>query len=116
MVQFTKLRLTGFKSFVDSTELVIDSGLTGIVGIRIEGYPVSRTDWKLAGARDHGAGIRVNALRPVLGPSGPRPDGDAAIGGALGQSHPGSTKADRCGNGECEHRSEKQTHVGSDMA
>ena len=32
MVQFTKLRLTGFKSFVDSTELVIDSGLTGIVG------------------------------------------------------------------------------------
>jgi len=32
LVQFTKLRLTGFKSFVDSTELVIDSGLTGIVG------------------------------------------------------------------------------------
>ena len=32
MVQFTKLRLTGFKSFVDSTELLIDRGLTGIVG------------------------------------------------------------------------------------
>ncbi|HEX4570464.1 MAG TPA: chromosome segregation protein SMC [Dongiaceae bacterium] len=32
MVQFTKLRLSGFKSFVDSTELVIDTGLTGIVG------------------------------------------------------------------------------------
>ena len=32
MVQFTKLRLTGFKSFVDPTELVIDPGLTGIVG------------------------------------------------------------------------------------
>ncbi|MGH6959732.1 MAG: AAA family ATPase, partial [Dongiaceae bacterium] len=32
MVQFTKLRLSGFKSFVDSTELLIESGLTGIVG------------------------------------------------------------------------------------
>ncbi len=32
MVQFTRLRLSGFKSFVDSTELVIDAGLTGIVG------------------------------------------------------------------------------------
>ena len=32
MVQFTKLRLTGFKSFVDPTELLIHPGLTGIVG------------------------------------------------------------------------------------
>lgn len=32
MVEFTKLRLTGFKSFVDSTELLIQPGLTGIVG------------------------------------------------------------------------------------
>ncbi|HET6223009.1 MAG TPA: chromosome segregation SMC family protein, partial [Dongiaceae bacterium] len=32
MVQFTKLRLTGFKSFVDPTELLIEPGLTGIVG------------------------------------------------------------------------------------
>jgi chromosome segregation protein len=31
-VQFTKLRLTGFKSFVDATELDIAPGLTGIVG------------------------------------------------------------------------------------
>ena len=31
-MQFTKLRLTGFKSFVDSTELLIEPGLTGIVG------------------------------------------------------------------------------------
>src|SRR5689334_25141190 len=31
-MQFAKLRLTGFKSFVDPTELVIDPGLTGIVG------------------------------------------------------------------------------------
>jgi chromosome segregation protein len=31
-MQFTKLRLTGFKSFVDSTELWIEPGLTGIVG------------------------------------------------------------------------------------
>ncbi|MBM3572320.1 MAG: hypothetical protein FJX52_08170, partial [Alphaproteobacteria bacterium] len=29
---FSKLRLTGFKSFVDSTELSISPGLTGIVG------------------------------------------------------------------------------------
>ncbi len=31
-MQFTKLRLTGFKSFVDPTELRIEPGLTGIVG------------------------------------------------------------------------------------
>ncbi|MEM6944560.1 MAG: AAA family ATPase, partial [Pseudomonadota bacterium] len=31
-MQFTKLRLEGFKSFVDPTELVIESGLTGVVG------------------------------------------------------------------------------------
>ncbi|MEO1612609.1 MAG: AAA family ATPase, partial [Pseudomonadota bacterium] len=29
---FTKLRLQGFKSFVDPTELVIAPGLTGVVG------------------------------------------------------------------------------------
>lgn len=32
MVQFTKLRLQGFKSFVEPTELEIGKGLTGIVG------------------------------------------------------------------------------------
>ena len=32
MVQFKKLRLTGFKSFVEGTELEIGQGLTGIVG------------------------------------------------------------------------------------
>ena len=32
MVQFTKLRLSGFKSFVENTELEIGQGLTGIVG------------------------------------------------------------------------------------
>ena len=32
MVQFRKLRLSGFKSFVDPTEIDIDKGLTGIVG------------------------------------------------------------------------------------
>jgi len=31
-VYFTKLRLTGFKSFVDPTDLVISDGLTGVVG------------------------------------------------------------------------------------
>jgi len=31
-VQFTKLRLNGFKSFVDPTDLVIAAGLTGVVG------------------------------------------------------------------------------------
>jgi len=31
-VKFEKLRLTGFKSFVDSTEFRIDPGLTGVVG------------------------------------------------------------------------------------
>ena len=32
MVQFTKLRLSGFKSFVEPTELSIERGITGIVG------------------------------------------------------------------------------------
>ncbi len=32
MVGFTKLRLSGFKSFVDPTELLIEPGLTGVVG------------------------------------------------------------------------------------
>ncbi|PKQ12520.1 MAG: chromosome segregation protein SMC [Alphaproteobacteria bacterium HGW-Alphaproteobacteria-1] len=31
-MQFTRLRLTGFKSFVDPTDLVISEGLTGVVG------------------------------------------------------------------------------------
>ncbi len=31
-MHFSKLRLHGFKSFVDPTELVIEAGLTGIVG------------------------------------------------------------------------------------
>jgi chromosome segregation protein len=31
-VNFSKLKLTGFKSFVDPTELLIETGLTGIVG------------------------------------------------------------------------------------
>ncbi len=32
MIQFTKLRLSGFKSFVDACELVIEPGMTGVVG------------------------------------------------------------------------------------
>lgn len=32
MVQFNKVRLTGFKSFVEPTELLIEPGMTGIVG------------------------------------------------------------------------------------
>jgi len=32
LLQFTKLRLTGFKSFVEPTELLIEPGMTGIVG------------------------------------------------------------------------------------
>ena len=31
-MQFTKLRLSGFKSFVDPTELDLGPGMTGIVG------------------------------------------------------------------------------------
>ncbi len=31
-MQFTRLRLNGFKSFVDPTDLVISAGLTGVVG------------------------------------------------------------------------------------
>ena len=32
MLSFTKLRLSGFKSFVDNTDLLIEPGMTGIVG------------------------------------------------------------------------------------
>jgi len=31
-LQFSKLRLNGFKSFVDPTDLIIADGLTGVVG------------------------------------------------------------------------------------
>ncbi|MBT3700150.1 MAG: AAA family ATPase, partial [Alphaproteobacteria bacterium] len=31
-MQFTRLRLSGFKSFVDPTELMIEPGMTGVVG------------------------------------------------------------------------------------
>ncbi len=31
-MQFTNLRLTGFKSFVDPTEVPVQPGITGIVG------------------------------------------------------------------------------------
>ena len=32
MLRFNKIKLSGFKSFVDQTELVIEDGLTGVVG------------------------------------------------------------------------------------
>ena len=31
-MRFSKLRLTGFKSFADPTDLIISDGLTGVVG------------------------------------------------------------------------------------
>ena len=31
-MRFAKLKLTGFKSFVEPTELIIEKGLTGVVG------------------------------------------------------------------------------------
>ncbi len=31
-MQFTKLRLLGFKSFVEASDVVIEPGLTGVVG------------------------------------------------------------------------------------
>lgn len=31
-MQFTKLRISGFKSFVDPTELIVEPGMTGVVG------------------------------------------------------------------------------------
>ena len=42
-LHFSKLRLTGFKSFVDQTELIIQDGLTGIVGPNGCGKSVSYT-------------------------------------------------------------------------
>ena len=32
MIKFNKIKLKGFKSFVEPTEIVIEHGLTGIVG------------------------------------------------------------------------------------
>ena len=37
MIKFKKLKVKGFKSFVEPTEILIENGLTGIVG------PVSYT-------------------------------------------------------------------------
>jgi len=50
LLQFTRLRLAGCKSFVDSTELPIESGTTGIVG-----------------PKDCGKSNLVEALRWVMG-------------------------------------------------
>ena len=32
MIKFKKLKVKGFKSFVEPTEIIIENGLTGIVG------------------------------------------------------------------------------------
>jgi len=38
LVQFRKIRLSGFKSFVEPTDFLIEPGLTGIVGpVQLEG-------------------------------------------------------------------------------
>ncbi|MPY70451.1 MAG: AAA family ATPase [Alphaproteobacteria bacterium] len=54
-MQFTKLRLAGFKSFVEATELWIEPGLTGIVG-----------------PNGCGKSNLVEALRWVMGETSPR--------------------------------------------
>src|SRR5439155_3322663 len=88
-------------------------GLAGVVGACIECAAVTRTDRQFAGARDHRARIGVDAGGPVLRPSGPGPDGNAAVGAAPGQRDPGPAKADRRRDYECKHGSEEQTHVWS---
>jgi len=54
-VEFSRLRLTGFKSFVDPTDVYIDPGLTGIVG-----------------PNGCGKSNIVEALRWVMGETAPR--------------------------------------------
>ncbi|MFQ5624803.1 MAG: chromosome segregation SMC family protein, partial [Paracoccaceae bacterium] len=54
-MRFNKLRLSGFKSFVDGTELVIEPGLTGVVG-----------------PNGCGKSNLVEALRWVMGESSPK--------------------------------------------
>src|SRR5580704_11213951 len=54
-MQFTRLRLQGFKSFVEATDLDIPSGLTGIVG-----------------PNGCGKSNLVEALRWVMGENSPR--------------------------------------------
>ena len=54
-MEFTRLRLTGFKSFVDPTDIHIDPGLTGIVG-----------------PNGCGKSNIVEALRWVMGENAPR--------------------------------------------
>src|SRR5215470_1410833 len=55
LMQFDRLRLVGFKSFVDTTELAIEPGLTGIVG-----------------PNGCGKSNLVEALRWVMGEASPR--------------------------------------------
>src|SRR3954452_447722 len=69
-MQLERLRLAGFKSFVDQTELVIAPGLTGIVG-----------------PNGCGKSNLVEALRWVMGESSPRrlrggEDDDVIFGGS----------------------------------
>ena len=54
-MEFSRLRLTGFKSFVDPTDVYIDPGLTGVVG-----------------PNGCGKSNIVEALRWVMGETAPR--------------------------------------------
>ena len=73
-MHFTRLRLLGFKSFVDPTELLIQPGLTGVVG-----------------PNGCGKSNLLEALRWVMGenrPSVMRGDGmeDVIFAGSVGAS------------------------------
>ena len=58
-MHFTKLRLAGFKSFVDPVEMLIEPGTTGIVGPNGGSIPV---EWVTAALTELLVGGRVQKV------------------------------------------------------
>src|SRR5262249_46701422 len=104
--EIARLRRNSFERDVAATV----QRLTRIIAARIEGDTVARSDRQFAAARHHGAGVRIDAGRSDTRPCGPRPDADAAIGGALGNGNPCRAKPNAGRDDQSEQCAKQQSH------
>ena len=93
-MQFTRLRLSGFKSFVDPAELRVEPGLTGVVG-----------------PNGCGKSNLLEALRWVMGENSPRSMrgadmDDVIFAGTTDRSGTQSGRGDAC------HRQQRTARAG----